>query len=143
MNRLLLIVTLAGERVALPAAAIEAVVEIESLTPVPGSAPHVAGLSALRSRVVTVIDSHVSLGLAGGGRARDAVLAVVDGHPYALLVDAVEDVVEAAAEPQPLRAAAAPGWARVAATAVEAEGDLLLLLDLPALIAGPAAHAAA
>jgi purine-binding chemotaxis protein CheW len=143
MNRLLLIVTIAGERVALPAGAIEAVVEIESLTPVPGAAPHVAGLSALRSRVVTVIDSHVSLGLASGGAARDAVLAVVDGHPYALLVDAVEDVVEAAAEPQPLRAAAAPGWARVARTAVVAEGDLLLLLDVPAVIAGPAAQAAA
>ncbi|MEA3034679.1 MAG: purine-binding chemotaxis protein CheW [Sphingomonadales bacterium] len=143
MNRLLLIVTIAGERVALPASAIEAVVEIESLTPVPGAAPHVAGLSALRSRVVTVIDSHASLGLSRFGPARDAVLAVVDGHPYALLVDAVEDVVEAAAEPQPLRAAASPGWARVARSAVEAEGDLLLLLDVPAMIAGPAAQASA
>jgi purine-binding chemotaxis protein CheW len=143
MNRLLLIVTIAGERVALPAAAIEAVVEIEGLTPVPGAAPHVAGLSALRSRVVTVIDSHASLGLAGAGRVRDAVLAVIDGHPYALLVDSVEDVVEAAGELQPLRAAAGPGWTRVASTAVEAEGDLLLLVDLPAMIAGPAAQAAA
>ncbi|MEA3062059.1 MAG: purine-binding chemotaxis protein CheW [Sphingomonadales bacterium] len=143
MNRLLLIVTIAGERVALPAAAVEAVVEIEGLTPVPGAAPHVAGLSALRSRVVTVIDSHASLGLTAAGRARDAVLAVIDGHPYALLVDSVEDVVEAAGEPQPLRAAAGPGWARVASTAVEAEGDLLLLVDLPAMIAGPAAQAAA
>jgi purine-binding chemotaxis protein CheW len=143
MNRLLLIVTIAGERVALPAAAVEAVVEIEGLTPVPGAAPHVAGLSALRSRVVTVIDGRASLGLAGGGPVRDAVLAVIDGHPYALLVDSVEDVVEAAGEPQPLRAAAAPGWARVASAAVEAEGDLLLLVDLPAMIAGPADKAAA
>jgi purine-binding chemotaxis protein CheW len=143
MNRLLLIVTIAGERVALPAAAVEAVVEIEGLTPVPGAAPHVAGLSALRSRVVTVIDSHASLGLDSGGRARDAVLVVIDGHPYALLVDSVEDVVEAAGEPQPLRAAAGAGWARVASTAVEGEGDLLLLVDLPAMIAGPAAQAAA
>jgi purine-binding chemotaxis protein CheW len=143
MNRLLLIVTIAGERVALPAAAVEAVVEIEGLTPVPGAAPHVAGLSALRSRVVTVIDSHASLGLADCGHPRDAVLAVIDGHPYALLVDSVEDVVEAAGEPQPLRAAAAPGWARVASTAVEAEGNLLLLVDLPAMIAGPAAQVAA
>jgi purine-binding chemotaxis protein CheW len=143
MNHLLLIVALAGERVAFPAAEIEAVVEIESLTPVPGAAPHVAGLSALRSRVVTVIDSRASLGLEAGGPARDALLAVIDGHPYALLVDSVEDVVEATGEPQPLRAAAAPGWARVAATAVEAEGDLLLLVDLPAMIAGPAFEAAA
>ncbi|MEA3039971.1 MAG: purine-binding chemotaxis protein CheW [Sphingomonadales bacterium] len=143
MNGLLLIVTIAGERIALPAAAVEAVVEIEGLTPVPGAAPHVAGLSALRSRVVTVIDSRASLGLTSGGTVRDAVLAVIDGHPYALLVDSVEDVVESAGEPQPLRAAAAPGWARVASAAVEAEGDLLLLVDLRAMIAGPAAKAAA
>ena len=56
MNELLLVVTIAGERVALPAAAVESVVELDTLIPVPRAAPHVAGLSALRSRVLTVID---------------------------------------------------------------------------------------
>ena len=51
MNELLLIVSIANERVALPAAAVESVVELESLIPVPRAGPHVAGLSALRSRV--------------------------------------------------------------------------------------------
>ena len=49
MSDLLLIVTVAGERVALPAASVESVVELD-LDPVPRAAPHVAGLSALRSR---------------------------------------------------------------------------------------------
>ena len=35
MNELLLVVTIAGERVALPAAAVEAVVELDTLIPVP------------------------------------------------------------------------------------------------------------
>lgn len=145
MNRLFLIVEIAGQRVALPASDVEAVVEIEGLTPVPGAAPHVAGLSALRSRVVTVIDTARSLGAEpGDGRiVRDAVLAVIDGHPYALLVDTVEDVIEAAGDAQALRASPGPGWSRAARAAIEAEGDLLLLLDIAALVTGPAAALAA
>ena len=45
MKELLLVVTIAGERVALPAAAVESVVELDTLIPVPRAAPHVAGLS--------------------------------------------------------------------------------------------------
>ena len=50
MNQLLLIVSIAGSRVALPAAAVESVVELEALIPVPRAPAHIAGLSALRSR---------------------------------------------------------------------------------------------
>jgi purine-binding chemotaxis protein CheW len=139
---LVLVLTLAGQRVALLAEEMESVVEIEAIAPVPGAAPHVAGLSALRSRVLTVIDARASLGLGPTGKVRDAVVAIIDGHPYALLVDAVEDVVEAAGDIRPLPASAGPGWSRVARGAVEADGDLMLLLDLPALVAGPAAAAA-
>jgi purine-binding chemotaxis protein CheW len=140
---LLLIVRLAGERVALPAAEVESVVEIEALTPVPGAAGHVAGLAALRSRVLTVIDCLTSLDPSRRlpADAREAVMAVVDGHPYALLVEAVEDVVEASGEPQPAPALAG-AWSRVGRATVEAEGDLLLLADVEALIAGPAREAA-
>ena len=63
MNELLLIVSIAGSRVALPAAAVESVVELESLIPVPRAPDHLAGLSALRSRVLTVIDCQRSLEL--------------------------------------------------------------------------------
>jgi purine-binding chemotaxis protein CheW len=38
MNELLLIVTIAGQRVALPAAAVESVVELDTLIPVPRAA---------------------------------------------------------------------------------------------------------
>jgi len=138
---LVLVLTLAGQRVALLAEEMEAVVEIEAIAPVPGAARHVAGLAALRSRVLTVIDGRASIGLGAAEKPRDAVVAVVEGHPYALLVDAVEDVVEAG-DIRPLAAAAGPGWSRVARGAVEAEGDLMLLLDLAALVAGPQAEAA-
>jgi purine-binding chemotaxis protein CheW len=144
MTDLLLIVRLAGRRVAFPSAEVEAVVELEGVTPAPGAAPHVAGLSALRSRVLTVIDGLASLGF-GRAAARDLPEAIVvpsGGHTYALLVDAVEDVVEPSGAAAPVAAPIGPGWDRVALGMVEAGGDLLLLVDPHRLIAGPAAQAA-
>jgi purine-binding chemotaxis protein CheW len=144
MATLLLIVRLAGERVAFPAAEVEAVVEIDFIVPAPGAPPHVAGLAALRSRVLTVLDCPAALGLdAGEAPRRDAVVAVVDGHPYALLVEAVEDVIEADAEPVPLPVRTAALWRRAAKAMVPAGGELLLLVDVGALIAGCADAAAA
>jgi purine-binding chemotaxis protein CheW len=145
MNELLLIVTIAGERVALPSTAVESVVELDALIPVPRAAPHVAGLSALRSRVLTVIDCMRSLELGTtdcSDGIREAVVVEIDGHHYALMVDLVEDVVEALSEPAPMRAAMGPGWERVSQGMVETETGPLLVVDVAALIAGLEARAA-
>jgi purine-binding chemotaxis protein CheW len=143
MSELLLIVRLAGRRIALPAHDVEAVVELEGLTPAPGAADHVAGLSALRSRVLTVIDGIAALGL---GRTasdrREAIVVPFEGHTYALLVEEVEDVVEAAAPPIRIKAPIGRGWDRVSVGMVDAGGDLLLLVNPHLLIGGPAAQAA-
>jgi len=146
MNELLLVVTIGGERVALPAAAVESVVELEALIPVPRAAPHVAGLSALRSRVLTVIDCMRSLELGEtdcSDGIREAAVVELDGHHYALIVDLVEDVVESASDPQPVRAAMGDGWERVSRGMVETETGPLLLVDVGALIAGAEVKAAA
>ena len=145
MTELLLIVTIAGSRVAFPAAQVESVVELDALSPVPRAAAHVAGLSALRSRVLTVIDCERSLelGAADWSGLREAAVVELDGHHYALTVDAVEDVVEALSEPQLLRAAMGAGWERVGLGLIETEEGPLLLVDIAALIAGPANDRAA
>ena len=139
MSMLLLVVTIAGEQVALPADAVEAVVELDTLIPVPRAAPHVAGLSALRSRVLTVIDCMRSLDLGVtdcSDGIREAAVVELDGHHYALIVDLVQDVVEAQSDPVPIRAAMGPGWERVADGMVESEIGPLLLVDVAALVAG-------
>jgi purine-binding chemotaxis protein CheW len=145
MNELLLIVTIAGSRVAFPAARVESVVELDALSPVPRAAAHVAGLSALRSRVLTVIDCQRSLELGSTDLEglREAAVVEVDGHHYALTVDAVEDVVEALSDPQPVRAAMEAGWERVGLGMIESEEGPLLLVDIDGLISGPAADRAA
>jgi purine-binding chemotaxis protein CheW len=146
MNELLLVVVIAGERVALPAAAVDAVVELDTLIPVPCAAPHVAGLSALRSRVLTVIDGKGSLELGESDRTdgiREAAVVDFDGHHYALIVDLVEDVVEALSDAAPMRAAMGAGWERVCQGMVDTETGPLLLVDVAALISGtPEAKAA-
>jgi purine-binding chemotaxis protein CheW len=146
MNELLLIVTVGGSRVALPAAAVESVVELDTLIPVPRAPAHVAGLSALRSRVLTVIDCMRSLELGATDctdGVREAAVVEVDGHHYALIVDVVEDVVEALSDPSAVRAAMGAGWERVSKGMVETEEGPLLLVDIEKLITGPAAEARA
>ena len=145
MNTLLLVVTIAGQRVALPAAAVESVVELDALIPVPRAAPHIAGLSALRSRVLTVIDCRRALDLGSSDLSRglcEAAVVEIEGHHYALIVDSVEDVVEAASDPQPVRAAMGRGWEHVSTGLVDTEEGALLLIDVGALVDGVEVKAA-
>jgi purine-binding chemotaxis protein CheW len=140
MNRLLLVVTIAGRRIALGADQINSVIELESLTPVPRAPVHVAGLSALRSRVLTVIDCRCSLELASlapESEQLQAAVVEVGGHLYALLVDAVEDVVSGEEECTPLRARLGRGWERAALGMVDTDIGPLLLLAVAGLVAGP------
>jgi purine-binding chemotaxis protein CheW len=140
MNELLLVVRIAGQRVALPAARIESVVELDTLIPVPRAANHVAGLSALRSRVLTVICCRRSLGMAMSELSDgvlEAAVTEVDGHHYALIVDGVEDVLEAIGDPAPVRAAMGEGWERVSSGMIETEEGALLMMDVEALVGGP------
>jgi purine-binding chemotaxis protein CheW len=140
MNERLLVVRIAGQRVALPAGRIESVVELVTLIPVPRAAEHIAGLSALRSRVLTVICCRRSLGLSRPellDGILEAAVTEVDGHHYALIVDGVEDVLEATSDAAPVRAAMGPGWERVSSGMVETDEGALLLIDVEGLVAGP------
>lgn len=140
MSDLLLVAGLGGRRVALRAAEIQSVIELDVLTPVPGAPPHIAGLSALRSRVLTVIDAHKALDLPDDearGARRHAAVAEVEGHLYALLLDGVDDVVAALSDTAPLRVKLDHGWERAALGTIETENGPLLLLDVGGIVAGP------
>ena len=140
MNDLLLVVTIAGRRIALKASEVHSVIELDTLTAVPRAPVHVAGLSALRSRVLTVIDCRTSLELAplalDDGQPHAAVVEV-EGHLYALLVDGIEDVVEARSDSLPVRTNLGRGWDRAALGMVESDTGPLLLLDVAGIVAGP------
>jgi len=141
MTDLFLIARVAGRTVAIPTAQVGSVVDLGEVIAVPRTEPAVRGLTALRSRVVTVIDTHLALGLppethaAEGGRR--AVITRIDGHDYAVLVDALEDV--APFERLPLSMALEGGWRAAAAGLVERDGEPLLVIDLSVLVPQPLA----
>ena len=140
MTDLLLIVSIAGQKVALRTGDVQSVIEIDVLVPAPCAPLHVAGLTALRSRVLTVIDPEFALGLgpcANREPGTPAVVAVHDGHAYALLLDAVHDVIDARSEPVPIHTRLQGNWAAMSCGMVETEHGPLILLDPAALIVGP------
>lgn len=141
-NELLLVASIGGRRVALRAAEVHSVIELDAVSPVPRAPAHVTGLSALRSRVLTVIDCRRSLDLAPPSSAPSttrpqAAVAEFQGHLYALLVDGVEDVVEARSACMPLRTSLDGEWGRAALGMVEANDGPLLLLDIAEIVTGP------
>ena len=137
MKGLYLIARIADETIALPATEIGSVVEVDQIATVPRVPPHVAGLFALRSRVLTVIDTRAALEL--GAIERSAVMTAIivecDGHSYALLVDEVEDVIEADM-PEPCPALLTASWRRAAKGTIRRGEDAILLVDPAILVAG-------
>ena len=142
MSELFLIAQIAGRAVAIDSRQVESVVDIGSIVPVPCADRQVMGLAALRSRVVTVIDTHAALGLAAAEiHPTRAVITLVEGHHYAILVDSVEDVAPFARLPLSSGLALQRGWATAGTGIVERDSEPLLILDLAALV--PAAALAA
>lgn len=139
MNELYLMCTIAGQRVALPALRVQSVIELVDITPIPGTPSFVAGLTALRSQALTVIDCARAIGIEAKECARERRAAVVEieDHPYALMVDEARDVGEARSAALAVPGGFGPAWQRVARGLIETDGAPALLLDVEMLVAGP------
>ena len=136
MKRLMLLCTIAGRQAAIPALAIRSVIEIDAIEPIPGTAPWIAGLTALRSQALTVIDCRVAMGFESAGDPVGSRAAVIqqDGHLYALVVDDASDVEEVESEVEQIRGGFGPQWERAALGLVETPGGPVVVLDVPALL---------
>lgn len=136
MSHLYLIAQVAGRAVAIDSDQVESVVDIGEVTQVPLASQHVRGLAALRSRVVTVVDTHSALGLDSAHEARRAVITHVEGHHYAMLVDALDDVAPFDLLPLAGGVALDAAWQRAGRGIVERDGEPILAIDLAALVPG-------
>lgn len=134
MTELFLVARVAGRGVAIETSQVGSVVDIGEVVAVPGAPAAIRGLAALRSRVVTVVDTGLALGLAPTAGGRRAVITKVDGHEYALIVEALEDVAPFARLPLSPGIALDRGWAVVGTGMVERDGEPLLILDVAALV---------
>ncbi|MES2157706.1 MAG: chemotaxis protein CheW [Pseudomonadota bacterium] len=138
MDRLYLFATLADTRIAVETGEVEAVVKLTDVSPVPGMGAHVAGLSALRSRVLTIIDVAALIhGVPTPPERRGlAIIANISGHSYGLMVDGVTDICRVPEGELPLRGQLDAVWAPYARAIVEHDGHPWLLVSLAGFIEG-------
>jgi purine-binding chemotaxis protein CheW len=139
MAHLYLIAQIAGRAVAIDSDQVESVVDIGEVTAVPRASEHVRGLAALRSRVVTVVDTQSALGLDSGSQAKRAVITRVEGHHYALLVDSLDDVAPFDLLPLAGGVALDSAWRGAGRGIVERDGEPILAIDLASLVPSHAA----
>jgi purine-binding chemotaxis protein CheW len=104
----------------------------------------VAGSLNLRGRIVTAIDMRRRLGMTSREPDQPHMCVIVEstGELYALQVDDVGDVLWldlAALEPQPITLASE--WRALCAGLYRLDDDLMLVLDIEAVLALPAATA--
>ena len=139
-----LLVRLGRETALFDAGVVCSVIELDMVSPVPCAPHHVVGLSAMRSRPITVIDCYRALDLAQPEAVKGSVrLVELDHHLYALQVDEVVDVLALDAKPVAARMELQRGWARVQRGLVDTGQGHALLVDPVALVAGMPAAAAA
>lgn len=139
IGELLVVARIAGRACAFSALDVKSVIEIGTVTPIPRSPAWIAGITALRSQALTVIDCRRGLGLQEAEWPTDhrAIVVAQGGHSYALLVDAIEDITTAASDVGQVPGGFGPEWSRIAGGMVETMAGPALLVDLAALLAGP------
>lgn len=144
MNDLFLIAGIAGQRIALAAGHVDSVVNVRQSVAVPMAPRHILGLAALRSRVITMIDTRAAIGLppAESADALTTVVVNLDGHQYGLVVDHVEDVCAVAGGIAPVRTRLGHDWAAVSAGMLDHGGSSLLVIDPALLVVGQSRLAA-
>ncbi len=132
---LFLVACIAGRWVAIETGQVESVVDLGEIVAVPGATRAIRGLAALRSRVVTVVDTGIALGVDQTPvDASRAVIIWIDGHHYAVLVEALEDVREFVRLPLSRGLVLGAGWATIGTGLIERDGEPLLIVDLAALV---------
>lgn len=144
MSNLYLLAVIAGVEVAISSDYIESVVTIGDVVDVPNSDPLVAGLMALRSRVLTLIDCQFAV--TGVSRTiavkSHAVIVEIGGHSYALSVDAVRDVISLESDAIKSASRLDARWTALAVEVADKDGRILMILS-PELLLAPTRKLAA
>ncbi|MCX6593467.1 MAG: chemotaxis protein CheW [Acidobacteria bacterium] len=124
---------------ALDAAAVQEVLRLGQVTPVPHAPREVIGVINLRGKIVTLLDTGLILGLGAAARGRESRVFLIEdrGEFLGLLVDGVGEVIEvetSASEPLPLNIP--PAQSRYFTGVCRAGGRVLTLLNTSELLEG-------
>lgn len=142
-KKLYLIADLAGSRVAIESGLVESVVHVPDIVPAPMSDASIAGIFALRSRVLTLIDTQFLITGVQQVPRKGALAVITDiaGHQYGLLVDKVHDVVAINTDRAETNVVPPTVWARYVSQIATEDGALVMILNTTALVCGQAALA--
>ncbi len=121
----------------IPVALVQEVLLSQRLAEVPLAPAEVAGFLNLRGQIVTAMDLRTRLDMPGESALSEAMNVVVrhDGELFSLLVDEVGDVLAIEGpHVEGVPATLDPCWRAVSSGIVRREHDLLLVLDVSALL---------
>jgi purine-binding chemotaxis protein CheW len=144
MPELFLLADIDGTTIAIASDVVESVVRVQDFIPVPRVEPLVAGIFALRSRVLTLIDTQYAI--TGKKQAVSenalAIIAEIGGFHFGLLVDAVHDVVTIF--PDQYETGIKPGasWANFTQSLVKVDGKIIVVLCPAKIVEGTQSLAA-
>ena len=135
---LYLIADLAGSRVTIESSQVESIVHVPDIVPVPKCDPSIAGIFALRSRVLTLIDTqfHITGKQQSVQKGSLAVVTEIAGHQYGLLVDKVHDVVPIAVAQADSNIRPPAAWNRYVDHIATHECELVMILNTDTLVSG-------
>jgi purine-binding chemotaxis protein CheW len=135
-TQLFLFAKIAGTAIAIPTEELEAVVLLGEIVPTARTAPHVRGLAALRSRVLTVIDvrARITGELSPTDTVPLAIVAEVEGHAYGLMIDGVTDICAVESDIQPIRGRVSAEWEPFALGMLLHDDMLHLAVSIPDFI---------
>lgn len=120
-----------------PVAIVQEVLLAQRLATVPLAPAEVAGFLNLRGQIVTALDLRTRLTMEGESDLETAMNVVVrqDDELFSLLVDEVGDVLGVDADRvEQVPPSLDPGWRSVSSGIVRRERDLLVVLDVAALL---------
>ena len=145
MSELLLIARIADRPCAFRAGQVQSVIDLGKITPIPCAPDYIVGMAALRSQALTVIDCRRVIGEISDKFETDlrAPVVTVNGHSYALIVDTVEDVMEAESEIETVLGGFGEEWTRISNGMIETAEGPVLVLDVNSIIAVPGEQAKA
>ncbi|MGL5838606.1 MAG: chemotaxis protein CheW [Sphingorhabdus sp.] len=145
MPVLYLLAEIAGTEVAIRSDIIESVVTVGDTVNVPRCDPAVAGLFALRSRVLTLIDCQYKITQKRKSTIKGSLAAIasIGGHSFGLLVDRVYDVTTV--DDSALQPAVKLNrqWASIVSNLLVIEDRMVMVIDPERLVAIDVIRAAA
>jgi purine-binding chemotaxis protein CheW len=145
MSKLYLLAEIAGVEIAICSDVIESVVNVGEVVAVPRCDPVIAGLFALRSRVLTLVDCQyrITRNRKTVVKGSLAAIATIGGHSFGLLVDRVFDVTTVSDDAVHPAVKLAPEWAPIVSNLVAIDDRMVMMIDPERLVAAETLREAA